>query len=108
MHNFEKILKLADGQMALVKKLLTLYPDSKIRQGHINNWLRRDRRVPDVWVIPCCAAVDFKITPHQIRSDLYPHPMDGLPDHLRLGATVQDLPPAHGPECCARQTALST
>lgn len=39
--------------------------------------------VPGERVLPLCRAVDFKVTPHQLRPDMWPHPEDGLPDHLR-------------------------
>lgn len=34
-------------------------------------------------VLVCAARTDWQVTPHQLRPDLYPHPQDGLPDHLR-------------------------
>jgi DNA-binding transcriptional regulator YdaS (Cro superfamily) len=77
-----------------------------VKYQAVQNYLKS--RTPAEKVIGVSEATEWKVTPHQLRPDLYPHPMDGLPDHLRLGATVQDLPPAHGPGCCARQTALST
>ncbi|MGJ8619587.1 MAG: YdaS family helix-turn-helix protein [Methylophilaceae bacterium] len=51
---------------------------------HVNNWLGRDNKVPAGWVIPVSKAIDYRYTPHQIRPDIYPHPHDGLPEHLRL------------------------
>lgn len=30
-----------------------------------------------------CAASDWQVTPNELRPDLYPHPQDGLPEHLR-------------------------
>jgi hypothetical protein len=72
----------------------------------VNNWVKRG--VPLDKAVAFCDAVNYEISPHKMYPKQYPHPMDGLPDHLRLCAIVQDLPPAHGPECCAIQTALST
>lgn len=48
----------------------------------INNWLNRGG-IPDGKVLLFCKSIDYKITPHQLRPDLYPHPSDGLPDHMR-------------------------
>lgn len=39
--------------------------------------------VPGEKVLPLCAAVNFKITPHEVRPDIYPHPDDGLPAAMR-------------------------
>ena len=34
-------------------------------------------------VLTACEAVNWQVTPHQLRPDLYPHPQDGLPAHMR-------------------------
>lgn len=39
--------------------------------------------VPPEHVISVSEATCHKHSPHQIRPDLYPHPDDGLPEHLR-------------------------
>lgn len=41
----------------------------------ISKW----ERVPPARVIAVCEAVDWAVTPHQLRSDIYPNPTDGLP-----------------------------
>lgn len=52
----------------------------RITPSHIFNWLKRDRDgVSPVCVIQLAAAVDFQVTPHQLRPDIYPNPNDGLP-----------------------------
>lgn len=48
----------------------------------INNWISRGG-IPDGKVLQFCKAIEWKIKPHELRPDLYPHPSDGLPDHLR-------------------------
>jgi len=79
-----EIINRANGQTALAEKLKAIKPESKIRQGHINNWLRRGKGiVPPEWVLPVCQADDWQATPHELRSDLYPHPTDGLPSEVR-------------------------
>lgn len=40
-------------------------------------------KVPDGRVLQLCELVDWIVTPHEVRPDLYPHPDDGLPDALR-------------------------
>ncbi len=44
--------------------------------------------VPGERVLRLCRAVDFRVTPHELRPDLYPHPEDGLPADRR-GVAVQ-------------------
>ncbi len=34
-------------------------------------------------VLPICEAAEFKVTPHQLRPDIYPHPQDGMPNDRR-------------------------
>jgi hypothetical protein len=71
------------SQTLLASHLKALRPEKKITQAYINNWLNRDKRVPDEWIIPLCESVDFDITPHQFNSVIYPHKHDGLPEQLR-------------------------
>lgn len=85
-----KIISLhGDNKSSLVNKLLTLRPDSKVTNSHINNWLTRDKNIPSDWVLPLCESVYWQVTPHELRPDLYPHPEDGLPDDMRC-ACVKD------------------
>lgn len=86
MEAFKKIIEISGGQTSLVRLLKRIKPNSKIQQGHINNWINRDLAVPPEWVIPCCQVVGWKVTPHELRLDLYPHPDDGLPAHMRCAA----------------------
>lgn len=44
--------------------------------------------VPGERVMPLCKAIEFKVTPHELRPDLYPHPQDGLPEPLRNQAAA--------------------
>lgn len=79
----QKIVKLLDGQVALANVLATeLKP---IKQAHVWRWLNTTiDGIPGEHVIDACSAVDWQVTPHQLRPDLYPHPNDGLPEHLRV------------------------
>lgn len=56
------------------------------KPAYIWNWLNRDGRVGAGFVIALCAAVDYQVTPHQVRPDLYPNPDDALPAELRQTA----------------------
>jgi DNA-binding transcriptional regulator YdaS (Cro superfamily) len=83
MDSLKKIITINGGQNNLVSALKSIRPSSKVQQGHVNNWLRRDLKVPAEWVIACCETVLFEVTPHELRPDIYPHPNDGLPENLR-------------------------
>ncbi len=37
------------------------------------------RDVPSERVLQVCRALDWAISPHELRPDLYPNPTDGLP-----------------------------
>lgn len=43
----------------------------------------RHHGVPGNRVLELCRAVSWQVTPHQLRPDIYPHPLDGLPKHKR-------------------------
>lgn len=52
----------------------------KMTASHIFNWLNRDKDgVSPQSVLAVCRAVDFKVTPHELRPDLYPNATDGMP-----------------------------
>lgn len=51
-------------------------------QTRISEW-KRAGRVRAEAVIAVCRAVDWTVTPHQLRPDIYPNPHDGLPADLR-------------------------
>lgn len=65
--------------IAIVGSQTALATACGIKQAHIWNWLNRDKRVPAEYVIPICKATKFKVTPHQMRSDIYPYRTDGMP-----------------------------
>ncbi|HCM62077.1 MAG TPA: hypothetical protein DIT05_05960 [Morganella sp. (in: Bacteria)] len=46
-----------------------------VSQQTVFKWL--NRRVPAERVIPLCELMNWQITPHDLRPDLYPHPADG-------------------------------
>lgn len=47
------------------------------RQQTVNQWL--NSRVPPKRVIPLCELLNWEITPHQLRPDIYRNITDGLP-----------------------------
>ena len=47
----------------------------------INNWLVRG--IPNREALNIAAATGWRVTPHELRPDIYPHPDDGLPVELR-------------------------
>jgi DNA-binding transcriptional regulator YdaS (Cro superfamily) len=58
-----------------------------VKQAHVWQWLNTTKHgVPPEHVINVSGATDWAITPNDLRPDLYPHPHDGLPDHLRAAA----------------------
>lgn len=58
---------------------------SKIGQVHVWGWLNSVKMEvpPAEVVIAICETCDWKITPHQLRPDVYPNPSDGLPVPIR-------------------------
>lgn len=72
MSPLEKAIAIVGSQTALATAC-------GIKQAHIWNWLNRDKRVPAEYVIPICRATNYKVTPHQMRPDIYPYKTDGMP-----------------------------
>ncbi|MDP3322661.1 MAG: YdaS family helix-turn-helix protein [Hydrogenophaga sp.] len=118
----EKLVQIIGGQVALANRLSI--DGRQIKQAHVWGWLNKTADgIPSAHVIGACSATDWQVTPHQLRPDIYPHPHDGLPDHLRgcvgkslktefynsqLNISGSTVLPAHGPECGANQASLST
>ena len=77
-----KAVEIAGGQLALANRL-----DAKVKQAHVWGWINKTRDgVPAEHVISVAEATGWAVTPHELRPDLYPHPHDGLPVHLRVAA----------------------
>lgn len=51
----------------------------------ISMWIQRGN-IPSEKVLSVSKATEYQITPHQLRSDLYPYQFDGLPQHMRADA----------------------
>ena len=79
--SLQKAVELVDGQVALANAIVSFVPGCKVRQGHIWKWLNlsKEEVPPAEYVIAIAQAVDWQITPHELRPDIYPHPTDGLP-----------------------------
>lgn len=83
--NLEKVVDLAGGQRALADKISErMQLEKPLKQGHVWGWLNRySFGITAEYVIAACEVVNYQISPHQLRPDIYPHPHDGLPTHLR-------------------------
>ncbi|HSH98859.1 MAG: YdaS family helix-turn-helix protein [Methylophilaceae bacterium] len=76
----KKAIDLIGGQVATADAV-------EVKQAHVWAWLNKTiDGIPEKKVIPVAKATGWKVTPHQLRPDIYPHPDDGLPDHLRIPA----------------------
>lgn len=47
------------------------------RAQTVNGWFKN--KVPGELVVRVARAIDWKVTAHELRPDLYPNPTDGLP-----------------------------
>jgi DNA-binding transcriptional regulator YdaS (Cro superfamily) len=83
MEGLRKAISLAGGQAKLAERVSSGRPEPA-RVGHtaIANWLQRGQ-VPAEQVIAVARAVEYSVTPHELRPDLYPHQDDGLPSDRR-------------------------
>lgn len=56
-----------------------------ISQAMVSKWYRGVPVAAEM-VRPVSEVTNWQVTPHKLRPDLYPHPLDGLPEHLRVAA----------------------
>lgn len=88
-------------ELEALKRVISLCDDSRAElirrlraQGYkcsdslVYVWENRDLKVSPDFVIPVSKAVGWQVLPHDLRRSLYPHPADGLPDHLRNKAAA--------------------
>lgn len=77
----KKAVQIAGGQVALAARICTFMPHKNIKQAHVWKWLNSPSELtpPPDWVIPICQAVEWEVTPNELRPDIYPNPTDGLP-----------------------------
>lgn len=88
MDALNRAIEIAGSQQALAERVGS-------NQTRVSEWKRRGK-VADGAVLGVAAAVDFEVTPHQLRPDLYPHPEDGLPPELRGITKIQAAVAAQG------------
>lgn len=79
--SLSKAVELAGGQVALAGAIRRINPESCVQQGHVWKWLNalKGETPPPEYVITIAQAVDYRVTPHELRDDIYPHPDDGMP-----------------------------
>lgn len=79
--SLQKAVDFAGGQVHLARGIREHLHDSKIGQVHVWGWLNNVKMEvpPAETVIPIAATCHWKITPHDLRPDLYPNPDDALP-----------------------------
>lgn len=79
--SLQKAVDLAEGQAKLARGIREHSPGSKVSQVHIWGWLNtvKTEVPPAESVLPIVKYLDYQVTPHQLRPDLYPNPGDGLP-----------------------------
>ncbi len=62
-----------------------LAADLGVSQSLVSHWVTGRRQIEAEYVLPLCRATSWHVRPHDVRPDLYPSPLDGLP---RETATV--------------------
>ncbi|UJD80085.1 helix-turn-helix domain-containing protein [Serratia rubidaea] len=68
---------------SIQKKLLSVCSQAELgrrlnrRAQTVNGWFKN--KVPGELVLKVSRAVDWRVTPHELRPDLHPNPTDGLP-----------------------------
>lgn len=79
---------MAGGQAQLARGIRERIPGSKVSQVHVWGWLNSVRMEvpPPEAVIPICDLLDWRMTPHRLRPDLYPNATDALPSAEKVGA----------------------
>lgn len=76
-----KAIELAGSQAKLAREIRDRMPGSRIGQVTVWGWLNNvQAEVPPAEVVlPIAEALAWRITPHDLRPDLYPNPQDALP-----------------------------
>ncbi|WP_090685774.1 YdaS family helix-turn-helix protein [Paraburkholderia phenazinium] len=88
------------GGDSAVARLLKLSPWA------ISKWRKK---LPPGRVLWLSEQTQWKWTPHQLAPRLYPHPSDGLPEHLRdLDASDDVQPPVGGTSSTTKQARAAT
>ena len=75
MNALNKACALAESKARLARKI-------EIKPQALQQWLASGI-VPADRVLSVARAVEYQVTPHDLRPDLYPHAEDGLPLEMR-------------------------
>ena len=80
----QKAVDLAGGQVHLARGIKERLPDTKIGQVHVWGWLNSVKMEvpPAEAVIAIADTVGWRITPHELREDIYPNVADGMPSGM--------------------------
>lgn len=86
---------MAGGQAKLARGIRERVPGSKVGQVHVWGWLNsvKFEVPPPEVVIAISEFLDYRMTPHELRPDLYPNPTDALPDELRAAHSSPAVKP---------------
>lgn len=79
--SLQQAVDLAGGQAQLARGIKERMPGSKVGQVHVWGWLNSVKiEVPPADVVLAIADfLEHRMTPHDLRPDLYPNPGDALP-----------------------------
>jgi DNA-binding transcriptional regulator YdaS (Cro superfamily) len=70
-----RVVELAGGQSKLARAL-------EVKPQAVQQWVKSGR-IPDGQVLRAARVISYGVTPHELASHLYPHPLDGLPEEMR-------------------------
>jgi hypothetical protein len=84
-----RAVKLAGSQSALATAIKENMPSGcKVTQANISQWLNPEKVKcevpPSEYVIPIALGLQWRMTPHELRSDLYPNSTDAMPKQEQL------------------------
>lgn len=82
--SLQKAVRLAGGQKALGEGIRSRIPGSRVGQAHVSGWLNSVKiEVPPADVVLAIADfLEYRMTPHDLRPDLYPNPTDAMPGSI--------------------------
>ncbi|ELB6473057.1 helix-turn-helix domain-containing protein [Salmonella enterica] len=79
-----KIIKEKVAKLASQRELAILM---NTRQQNVSRWI--NSKFPAERVIPFCKLMRWEITPHELRPDLHPTPISGIPEDVILPSKQQ-------------------
>lgn len=89
--------------MHLARMIKARMPTSKVSQVHVWGWLNDvQMEVPPAdMVLPIAEALAWRMTPHELRADLYPNPTDALPAEIAVLVATGRWPEREANEAAA-------